>query len=174
MKKWVRLILQIVGALSLALFVIAAVVIGWDAYTAMSEHINKATPRDTLFILNWGGIPTNQNYKVIGSYQSRRSFTGDHLDYYCIELPKFEVADEQKNQWHDGPEENPLLAEALELAVSNAHVDLPCFPPFEQVNSKAMKIKFENVTLHDGFPEGVDIILYDTERRMLYYVSFMT
>jgi len=170
--KWVRLILQIVGALSLALFVIAAVVIGWDAYTAMSEHINKATPRDALFILNWGGIPTNQNFKVIGSYQSRRSFTGDHFDYYCIELPKFEVADSEKNHWHDGPEENPLLAAALETAASSPLA--PCFPPFEQVNSKAMKIKFESVTLHDGFPEGADIILYDTERRMLYYVSFMT
>ena len=170
--KWVRLVLQIVGALSVALFVVAAVVIGWGIYTAMSERINKATPGDALFILNWGGIPTNQNYKVVGSYQSRRSFTGDHFDYYCIELPKFEVADSEKNHWHDGPEENPLFAEALEIAVSDAHVRIACFPPFEQVNSKAMKIKLENVTLHDGFPEGADIILYDTERRMLYYASF--
>jgi len=63
------------------------------------------------------------------------------------------------------------LADALEIAVSGAKI--ACFPPFEQVNSKAMKIKFENVTLHDGFAEGADIILYDTERRMLYYVSFI-
>jgi len=151
----------------------AAVAVGWTVYSGMSESFNKATPKDSLFILNWGGISTNQNFKVIASYQSKRSFTGDHVDYYCIDLPKFEVADIQKNEWHDGPEENPLLAEALELALNTAsHSN--CLPSVEKANSKAMKIKFVSVALNDRFPTAADIILYDTESGRLYYVSFKT
>jgi len=63
---------------------VAAITAGWSIYSGMAERFNKATPKDLLFILNWGGISTNQNFEVIPSYQSRRSFTGDHVDYYCI------------------------------------------------------------------------------------------
>jgi len=126
--KWLRPGLQIIGALSLLLFVIAAIVIGSDIYSGMSERFNKATPKDTLFILNWGGIPTNQNFKVIASYQSRRSFTGDHVDYYCIELPKFEVADIQKNEWHDGPEENYSSTEHDPHRRATPGHSIPYFP----------------------------------------------
>src|ERR1700675_2136296 len=112
--KWLRPCLQIIGALSLVLMAVAAIAVAWGIYNGTSEKFNKATRKDSLFILNWGGISTNQNFRVVASYQSPRSFTGDHLDYYCIDLPKFEVADAEKVEWHDGPEKNPLLAEALE------------------------------------------------------------
>lgn len=172
--KWLRLSLQTIGALSVLLFLIAAILVGSDLYSGMSDKFNRATPKDVLFVLNWGGISTNQTFKVIGSYQSRRSFTGDHVDYYCIELPKFEVTDLQKNEWHDAPEENPLLAQALEVAVNGAHEHIDCFPPTEKANSKAMKLKFVSVTLNDRFATAADIILYDRDNGRLYYVSFKT
>jgi len=171
--KWLRLGLQISGALSLLLLLIAAILLGSDLYSGMSDKFNKATPEETLFILNWGGIPTNQNLKVIESYQSRRSFTGDHVDYYCIQLAKLDIANIQKNEWHDGPEENPVLAQALELALNSAP-DSKCLPSAERANSKVMKMKFVSVTLNDRFPTAADIILYDTENSRLYYVSFKT
>jgi len=172
--KWLRLSLQTIGALSLLLLSVAGVVVALSIYSGTSEKFNKATRKDSLFILNRGGISTNQNFKVIASYQSPRSLTGDHLDYYCIELPKFEVADAEKNEWHDGPEKNPLLVEALELAVNDAHMHGECFPPVEKANSEAMKIMFVSVTLHDREPTAAEIILYDTNNSKLYYVSFKT
>lgn len=172
--KWIRLGLQTVGALSLLLLAAAAVAVALGIYSGTSEKFNKATRKDSLFILNWGGISTNQDFKVVASYQSPRSLTGDHLDYYCIELPKFEVADAEKNEWQDGPENNPLLAEALELAANDARMHGDCFPAAGQVNSEAMKIMFVSVTLHDREPTAADIILYDTQNRKLYYVSFKT
>jgi hypothetical protein len=91
--------LEIIGAASLLAVVFLGVRI---VYGNSSDRVNKATRKDVQFAPNWGGISTNQDYRIVSSYQSSRSFTGDHLDYFCIELPKFEVAEWAKNQWHDG------------------------------------------------------------------------
>jgi hypothetical protein len=172
--KWLRLCLQTIGALSLLLLTVVAFAVALGIYNGTSEKFNKATRNDSLFILNWGGISTNQNFKVVASYQSPKNVTGDHLDYYCIELPTFEAADGQKGQWHDGPEKNPLLAEALKLAVNDARMHGDCFPTAEKANSETMKIMFVSVMLHDREPTAADIILYDTSNHKLYYVSFKT
>jgi hypothetical protein len=56
--KWLRLCLQTIGAFSLLLLVAAAVVVALSIYSGTTEKLNKATRKDSLFILNWGGIPT--------------------------------------------------------------------------------------------------------------------
>src|SRR5439155_19660781 len=135
-----------IGAASLLIAVAAAWLIMGLA-SVRSERFNRAKAKDVLFILNWGGISTNQSFKVIASYRSPRSLTGDHLDYYCIELSKFEIAEWAKDEWHDGPEQNPLLAEALELALNDARQHGDCFPSPEEADSAAMKIMFCYVIL---------------------------
>jgi hypothetical protein len=108
--KWLRIGLEIVGALSLLLLLVGAVLIVYQG----TDKVNRAKRDDALFILNYGGITTNQDFKVIASYESARSFTGDHLDYYCIELPKFEIADYAKQGWHYGPEKEPVIGRSAE------------------------------------------------------------
>jgi hypothetical protein len=166
--KWLRIGLEIIGASSLLLSLVGA---AWIFHNFTSERVNRAKPKDALFILNWGGVATNQDFKIIASYESARSFTGDHLDYYCIELPKFEVAEYAKDQWHDGPENDPVLAEALKLALNQA---AGCLPSVEEANSPAMKILFQSVVIHDRWPTAADVILYEPKSRKLYCVSYKT
>jgi hypothetical protein len=168
--RWVRLGLQVIGAASLVLLIVAA----WFVYRSMTEHVDAATRHDVAFVLNWGGISTNQDYKVTGSYRSPRSFTGDHLDSYCIQISKFEVSDIERAEWRDAPETNPILVDALELGVNDAHAHASCFPSFSEANSGEMNIKFESVVLHDGQATSADIILYAPKTKMLYYLSFKT
>jgi hypothetical protein len=168
--KWVRVRLEIVGGASLIFLAVVAVLIVQQS----SDKVNKAGRKDVLLILTRSGIPTNQDFKLIASYESSTSFTGDHLDYFCVELPRFEIADHTKNEWHDDPEKNPILAEALEQAVNAARQQGGCFPSSEEADSETMKIKFESVLLHDSFPTSADIILYDSKRKKLYYVSYKT
>jgi hypothetical protein len=120
--------------------VVAAVVVAWTLHKATSEKVDKATRKHSLFILHRGGISANQDFKVVASYQSSRSLTGDHFDHYCIDLPKFDVPGPEKDEWHDGPEKNPLLADALALAVNAALQYGDCLPTAEKANSDAMKI----------------------------------
>jgi hypothetical protein len=169
--KWFRIGLEVIGASSLLFF---GVVAAWTFHNSTSERVNTAKRKDVLFVLNWGGVSTNQDFKIIASYQSPRSFTGDHLDYYCIELSKFEVSDYEKNDWHDGPEQNPLLADALELSVNDARQHGDCFPSADEANSATMKIMFWSVELHGRQPTSADIILYNPKNKRLYYVSYKT
>ncbi len=166
--KWVRVGLEIIGTATL----IFLVTLGVSIIQRSTDKINKAKAKDVLFILNAGEMPANQNLKVLASYESSRSFTGDHLDYYCIELSKFEVADRAKNNWHDGPEQNPILAEALEQGANEAHQGNGCFPSPGEANSGNMKIKFGNVDVIDRHPNSADITLYDPKNNKLYYVSY--
>jgi hypothetical protein len=168
--KWFRGTLEIIGALSLLGLAVLGVLVIRDG----SARVNTAGQKDALFILNWGGIATNQNYKIIKSYRSPTSFTGDHLDSYCIQLSRFDVADNAKSDWHDGPEQNPLLAEALELGINDASQHTDCFPSVQQANSGVMKMMFWSVVMHGRQPTAADILLYDPTNRRLCYVSYKT
>jgi hypothetical protein len=110
--KWFRVTLEIIGALSLiALFFL------WPS----SDRVNRASSKDVRRVLNWAEISTNQDFKIIGSYQSSRSFTGDYFDYYCIELSKFDIPDHgEVHLWNDGPESNQLWVEALDDGINEA------------------------------------------------------
>jgi hypothetical protein len=170
--KWLRVALEMIGAASLlALAFFGARIV----YNNSSDKVNKATRKDAMFILNWSGLSTNQDYRIISSYESSRSFTGDHLDYFCSALPKFEVAEWAKDEWHDGPEKDSLLADALELAVGDARQHGGgCIPPVEEANSATMKVMFPQVVLRNRQASAADVILYDPQKRRLYYVSFKT
>ncbi len=166
--RWFRLGLEIIGAASVLLLLAVVFLVFYES----SDKIDSASKKDALFILNWGGISTNQDFKIVASYRSSRTFTGDHLDYYCIELPKFEVADYVKGRWEEGPETNPIFAEALELGANDAHEHGDCFPSGDEANSPRMKIMFESVYTSGHHPTAAEIILYDAKKSRLYYVSY--
>ena len=171
--KWLRIALEVIGVISLLMMAIGA---AWfiHAITSTKANIDTAKRKDALFILNWGGIPTNQDFRILSSYRSSRNITGDHIDAYCIELSRFEIADYAKEQWQDGPEKNPLLAEALQLGANDAHEHASCFPSAKEADSEGMRIMFWSVVLHGRQPSAADIILYAPRSKMLYYVSYKT
>jgi hypothetical protein len=169
--KWLRLSLEVIGASFLLLLAAGAI---WFVHDATSTKVDTAKRTDALFILNWGGIPPNQDFRILSSYRSPRNTTGDHIDVYCIELPKFDVEDYAKEQWHDGPEKNPLLAEALQLGADDAHAHASCFPSAKEADSEDMRIMFWSVVLHGRQPSAADIIIYAPRSKMLYYVSYKT
>jgi hypothetical protein len=169
--KGLRIGLEVLGAAALLAIVVFGISV---VYSGSKDRVNKADRKDVAFILNWAGIPKDQNYRVVSSYESARSFTGDHLDYFCINLPRFEIADQQKGDWHSGPESNPLIAEALQLALDDAHQRGTLCPCSARGKSPAMQMMFPQVLLRNGHATAADIILYDSKQRMLYYVSFKT
>ena len=167
--KGLRIGLEVLGAAALSAIVVFGISV---VYSGSKDRINKASRKDVAFVLNLAGVPTDQNYRVVSSYESARSFTGDHLDYFCIDLPRFEIADRQKDDWHSGPESNPLMVEALKLALDGVHQRDNCIPAVQNANSPAMQIMFPQVVLRNGHATAADIILHDSQTRMLYYVSF--
>jgi hypothetical protein len=168
--KWLKLALEIIGAVSLLL----AIIVGVTIYKNLSDRRNRATNRDVRYVLNWGGISTKQHYHVIASYQSSRNLTGDHLDYYCIQLSDVSVAEFAKDEWHNGPELNPILVDALNLGLSDAHRYANCMPSEQEANSPEMKINFVSVVLDSKEATAADILLLDPASRRLYFISYKT
>ena len=166
--KWFRVVLEIIGAVSL---------IGITLFflSVSKDRLNSASRKDVLRILNWAEIPTNQDFKILGSYQSSRSFTGDYFDYYCIELSRFDIPDHgEVHLWNDGPERNQLLIEALDTGVNQARSLGNCFPSTGEANSGALKMMFSHVLIDGHHPSSGEIFLYDPKKQMLYYVGYKT
>ena len=168
--KWIRMALQAIGAATLFLSLAATAWILRERFTG-----GPTTPRtkDVQNVLKQGGISADGNFKLLAGYQSPRTFTGDHLDYFCIQLARFELEDNPRDYWHDGPEKDPLLATALadplELARNEGGA---CILSAGEANSVAVKMRFWSVDISDREPYAADIFLYDPRNKMLYFISY--
>lgn len=171
--KALRIFLQIIGTLTLAAILLIALwffqFLPFTANTAPNKN-------DALFIFNWAGIDSHQNWRIIDASTSGRNTTGDHTDFYCIQLERFNVNEKlHQKEWRQGPEENALLAEALEQGASWAqHGGSKCFPSPEAANSSRMQIMFFSVTADGRRPTAARIILFEPESKQLFYVSYKT
>jgi len=84
--KWFRIGLEAIGAASLLAISIVAM---WSIY----HNFQNGRRGRRCFSFSTGDVYHPSGFKIISRYQSRRNFTGDHPDCYCIELPIFEVAE---------------------------------------------------------------------------------
>ncbi|GAA5171286.1 hypothetical protein [Viridibacterium curvum] len=163
--------LQIFGALSLAA-VIAA--LGYLTYAIASnvDRENVATKRSVAFVLNWGGLSTSQEYKVLSSFESARSFTGDHLDHYCIQISNFSPSDNEKENWQQVSSLGSPAKEAAIEAQKNGNAS-ECFAR-DITNSDKTLAYVWSATLHSSRITAYDIILFDPQTKRLLYVSDKT
>lgn len=169
--KFVRLFLQCVGALALALGV-ALVFYAIKTFSGPSKSVGED---DAIVALNWAGLNTKQQWSIIDGSISARSIGGDHADYYCIQLEDTSVSSAYPTQWEQGPEKNELLSAALKQAIGWAqHEGSTCFPSYEVANSEQVLIKFLHVTIRSRDPSGAQILLLQPATKRLFYVSFDT
>jgi hypothetical protein len=169
--KFVRIVLQSIGALTLLLLLAVAVYV----FSSFSRSKNATDKDDAVFVLNWAGLNTAQQWTIIDGSISPRNITGDHVDYYCIQLEDTSIKQHHPPDWRTGPETNELLSEALEQAISWAkHEGAACFPSFDHANSERMKIRFWGMNTHGRAPAGAQVLLLDPATKRLFYVSFDT
>jgi hypothetical protein len=169
--KVIRIVLQSIGALTLILLLGATVY----AFASLSGPKHSTDKDDAVFVLNWAGLNTAQHWTVIDGSISPRNITGDHTDFYCIQLDDISINQRNPVEWRSGPESNELMSEALEQAISWAkYAGATCFPPFELANSESMKILFWGMTTHGRSPAGAQVLLLQPATKQLFYVSFDT
>jgi hypothetical protein len=169
--KAIRIFLQLTGAFALVLLLVAAVY----AYMSLSGPKKTTDKDDAVFVLNWAGMNAVQEWTVIDGAISARNITGDHADYYCIQLEDISVDQRNPIEWQVGPETNELLSSALEQAIDWAkHEGANCFPSFEVANSDQMKILFWGMNTHGRSPAGAQVLLLQPSTKRLFYVSFDT
>jgi len=173
----VALALQGVGILAL---LAAAAAIGLSQYGRMAAHEETAaapfTRGDLEFALNWAGVDKSQPWSIIASSRSARSFTGDHADFACIQLERFELPNAPASgSWSREPETDPMLRDALRAALEWARGSgAECMPDAQQANSERFVRYFRSVTFDDRSPSAGILFLYEPAARRLYYIDFAT
>lgn len=169
MKKYFLIGLQLLGTLTL---IVLLAIVCWFTYIKL---INK-TNRPGEFILHRAGISSAQQWNLQEHGISERSFSGDHTDYYCIQLEQFEVIGAfQREAWRPAPESEKLFNDALVSALEWASIEnAKCIPSLRQINDAKMQVLFEQVTLRSRQVTAAQIIVADPVTKTLFYISFKT
>jgi hypothetical protein len=180
--KWSLLIW---GAISLAGVVAIA---GFAAYQFTFGNRAKtdfAAPQNVRFVLNWCNLGESRTEKVIHSYQSSRSFTGDHLDAYAIKILRVTPeeltatnAASPGRTWHRGDQLPTLLDDAVRFAAmflgDGETGEIPWFPKEAELRSNQFYVFPQSIYYYGGRPIEADLIFVRPADKMLFYFSAKT
>lgn len=165
-------IFAVLGVLA-SLLVLAGMILFFYGMNFSGEKIDLASKKDTLFILNWGGLDNTQQYEVLHSYQSAPHFLGDHLDYYCLQLETFTPNSRNQESWVFGAEENSLINEARTFVFSSAEAER-CFNEKLSGLEDSIAAYIWAIRVHSRHVSGAQIIFYHRPSNKVLYVSLET
>jgi hypothetical protein len=141
-----------------------------------SPKVDFATTNDVQFVFNWGHVPLNQSYRVVHSYRTAASFSGDHLEAYAIQIEAFPeglLEGRERPKWAPGPFTNDFCVKALREAEVQAVSDrLTWFPQADTLNSPAFYVHFEQITLSDDVVYAARVLAYERRSKTLYFISY--
>jgi hypothetical protein len=164
--------LQIFGALALAALLS---IIGLFTYSIFlnTDRTNVATKKEAQFIFNSSGLKVDQDYKVLSSFQSERTFTGDYLDHFCLQISDFAPNENHKKSWGLVSTLNRPVQDAVSQAESFGNAS-ECFGRAES-ELKNIQVHVQSVLLINGsYPSSFEIILFDAQTNRLLYVGSKT
>jgi hypothetical protein len=172
---------MICGGLSLAALLAIFLFFAFRMGPGNRDKTESASPKDVRFVLNWCELGDGRIEKVIHSFESSRSLTGDHDDAYAIKINHVEIAELNRkdptmtSQWYRGDQ----LPEVVSQAVSFTGWHLPnkkypWFPPEKDLRSKDFYIYPWSIELHGLQPTSVEIIFIRPSDLMVYYFSGKT
>jgi len=135
--------------------------------------LGAPSSRNSVFVLNHGNIVTEQDYSLVYSQQSPPIFNGDHLDYYCLQIERFEFQRPTEGEWVYGLEDNPIFRQARELAAKSGKID-KCFGGESNSESDDVAAKIWSVDASRKHVEGAVVIMYHKITKRVLYVAFQT
>ncbi len=178
--KWFFLVW---GVLSLALLLFTAgnFLFRFSDIGGVSEpEVGVATAHDVRFVLNWCKIGDARTEKVVNSYVSPRSFTGDHLDAYAIKVRNLSPTDlpapqhDSDGGWVRCDQLDPVSREAVQLATGFSSSEISWFPNDEELTSSRYFLWVWSINIHGRRPTGAKLIFACPDDSMLFYVSVKT
>ncbi|SET59312.1 hypothetical protein [Hymenobacter actinosclerus] len=171
-----RQLLTIWGGISL----LGVIIIGGYLFYSMTlgntNIEDNATTSDVRFVLNWCGLGDQRIDKVLKSYTSARSFTGDHLDAYAIKITNVtidELTSKSNNGvglWYRADSLPTILDEAVTFIGGWQH-ETPWFPTEDSLRTKDFYVYPWSIYCHGVTPTATELIFVKPKEKMVYYVS---
>lgn len=163
------------GALSLVGVITIAIYDG-DAFPRPDgpDKIDSATNQDVRFVLNRCELGDHRIEKVVHSYVSPRSGSGDYLDAYSIKITHVERDELTKatgaspGRWYRGDQLPQVLDEAVEF-FNEPFPELPWFPSELELRSPQFYVYPVSITLDGLQPTAVELVFIRPADKMVFY-----
>jgi hypothetical protein len=177
-KAWtvVKGLLIVWGLVSLVALIAVCAVIAYRTGPGNSDSVDSATKQDVRFVLNWCRLGDDRIDTVVHSYESARSFTGDHLDAYAIKISHVDVdelvPDEFGAGWYRCDDLDGVLKDAVEFAAGWLNDDeIEWFLTEDELRSDAVYVYPWSIYCHGTQPSAVELIFVRPEDRMVFYMG---
>ena len=180
--KVTRWLLMVWGGISLVGGLFLVGLIAYQFGPGNRAKFDRASVHDVRFVLNWCGLGEKRTERVVHSYQSGRSFTGDHLDAYQIKVSNLsieELCPEKRElshgRWYRGDQLPKIPDEALQfiMGFSNDR-EAPWFPTAQEIRTKKYFVQVWSVHYCGDHVGSAQFIIARPEDSMIFYMSGKT
>ena len=164
--KWILIVwgaVSAVGALALGGLLAYSLSVG------NRDMVGHAEGKDVRFVLNWCRLGDERIEEVIESYQSSRSFTGDHLDAYAIKISHVDESELQTEDWKRVDQATGVYEDAIDFMAMWLGGEISWFPDIEEIRSDRYYIYLWSVAFHGGRPDSTSLILVRPEDNMVFH-----
>lgn len=176
-KGWniVKWVLIAWGAISFAVSVAVLYSIG----PGNRDRFDRATKQDVRFVLNWCRLGDERIERVVHSYESARSFTGDHLDAYAIKISHVDPAeltpDKDGSGWVRCDQLEGVLKAAVDFSIGWFHrEEISWFLEEHELGSAEVFVYPWSIYCQGTRPYAVSLIFVRPKDRMVYFISAKT
>jgi hypothetical protein len=144
------------------------------------DKIDLASPKDVRFVLNWCELGDQKIEKVLHSYVSARSFTGDHLDAYAIKISRIDISeltsktDNVSGRWYRGDHLPKVLDEAIAFVGIYRSEIASWFPTEAELRSAEFYVYPGSIYFHGVTPTAAELIFVRPSDQMIYYIGSKT
>ena len=169
MKKILKWFFLIWGVLTFGLTLLA----GAYFLFVLNAPKKEISLWDVRFVLNGCGLGSQHAKQLVHSYESSRSFTGDHFDAYAILVTHVDEPKLSYNQdWVRGDRATPVIINAVNLIGGWARNETnEWFPQVEDLLSKNYYINIRKITMHNRGVYIAEITFVNPATKMVYYAS---
>lgn len=130
---------------------------------------NEATKSDVSFVLNWCELGDQRIEKVTNSYESSRSFTGDYLDAYAIDISEVTLDElKNKNGFYRLDSLPQVLNDAVKM-ISGWQHEIPWFPRLEDLKKEDIYVYPWSIYCNGIKPSGAELIFVVPKDKKVYY-----
>jgi hypothetical protein len=148
------------------------------AAPGFQSKTDSASPKDVRFVLNGCRLGDERIERVVHSYVSSRSFTGDHLDAYAIKISHVELAELTKPtqsfdaRWYPGNQLPKVLDEAVDFVGGwLGREEISWFPSEKEIRGAEIMVYPWSIYFHGTRATAAQPIFIRPSDNMVFYFS---
>jgi hypothetical protein len=174
MKTWQR-ILIIWGGISLIAIILIVSYLIYIMTIGNRPENDKATKSDVRFVLNWCTLGDDRVEKVVNSYISPTSLTGDHIDEYSIKITHVTKDELEKiniiqGRWYRCDSLPNTLDDAVKF-IGEFEDETSWFPKEEKIRTKDFYVYPWSMEYHGISPYAAQLIFINPNEKIVYYID---